>query len=100
MDDRNDGEPDGSPFFVFPEKGGGSTPCCRPLIHDNRMLAERAFYCLHNCKNVRAVNSGESPFILMVETALTLRDPLRAVIFFPTAPHKADQCRATYTQGG
>jgi len=32
MDDRNDGEPDGSPFFVFPEKGGGSTPCCRPLI--------------------------------------------------------------------
>ena len=23
MDDRNDGEPDGSPFFVFPEKGGG-----------------------------------------------------------------------------
>ena len=32
MDDRNDGEPDGSPFFVCPAKGGGSILCCRPLI--------------------------------------------------------------------
>ena len=38
------------------------------------MLAERAFYCLHNCKNVRAVNGRESPFILMVEAV----DPLRS----------------------
>ncbi len=24
MDDRNDGEPDGSPFFVFPAKGAAA----------------------------------------------------------------------------
>ena len=33
IDDRKNGEPDGSPFFcVCPAKGGGSILCCRPLI--------------------------------------------------------------------
>lgn len=32
MDDRNDGEPDGSPFFVCPAKGAAALLAVAPLI--------------------------------------------------------------------
>jgi len=32
MDDRNDGEPDGSPFFVCPVKGAAAFFAVAPLI--------------------------------------------------------------------
>ena len=32
MDDRNDGEPDGSPFFVCPAKGAAAFFAVAPLI--------------------------------------------------------------------